>query len=137
MGKKQTVMVLQPHGKMGLGGGFGKVGNYSECRGSGMSVKGLEIIDNKGLPKRCGPFYKCPVCGSHIASTPKYNVHLEMIKLIKELELWCDDEARAFNRGNMAAGTRLRKACLDAQRRLKKIRDMVQDCKKEMKEGGE
>ena len=133
MGKKRTVMVLESHGKMGIGGGFGKVGNYSECRGSGMSVKGLKIV-NEG---RYGPFYKCPVCGSHIASTPKYYVHLEMIKLIKELELWCDDEARAFNRGNMAAGTRLRKACMDAQRRLKKIRDMVQDCKKEMKEGGQ
>ena len=133
MGKKQTLMVLQPHGKMGMGGGFGKGGNYSECRGSGMSVKGLEIV-HQG--RRYGPTYKCPVCGSHIGSTPKYNVHLEMIKLIKELDLWCDEEARAFNRGNMAAGTRLRKACLDAQRRLKKIRDMVQDCKKEMKEGG-
>ena len=60
MGKKQTVMVLQPHGKMGIGGGFGKVGNYSECRGSGMSVKGLEIV-HEG--RRYGPTYKCPVCG--------------------------------------------------------------------------
>jgi hypothetical protein len=56
--------------------------------------------------------------------------------LIKELNRLNEEEARAFNRGNKAAGTRLRQGCLDAQRRLKKIRDMVQDCKKEMKEGG-
>ena len=132
MGKKRTVLVLESHGKLGIGGGFGKAGKYTACRGSGMSVKGLKIV-HEG---RSGTYYKCSVCGSQIGSTPKYDVYQEMRWLIKELNRLNEEEARAFNRGNKAAGTRLRQGCLDAQRRLKKIRDMVQDCKKEMKEGG-
>lgn len=117
--KKKGVLVLGAHGRMSL-----NTGAYKECRGSERSIEGLHHIG--------GRRYKCPRCGSTIDATPKYNVRSEMSWLLDELrDLY--EEAEAFSlHGNKAAGTRLRKGCLEAQRRLKKIRDMVQQCKQEM-----
>ena len=136
MGKKQTVMVLSQHGKMT------RSYNYKECPGSGQSVEGMKVLDHF-VPPRNSAFrgtaiadYECPRCGSSIRAEPKYPVDRKMTQVLEDLNELRED-ARDFLRGNKAAGTRLRKGCLDAQRMLKEIRDMVQDCKKEMKEGGE
>ena len=130
--KKKPVLVLGKHGRMGIGGGFGKLGHYKECAGSGRSVEGLVALP---FGHRHEVRYKCPRCGSTFRAEPKYNVVLELKWLLDDLRS-LQSEADAFShRANKAAGTRLRKGCLDAQRRLKKIRDMVQDCKKDMGKG--